>query len=472
MSNKPTATGHDNDPVNPASPGAPVVLEPVVLERNQHNVSRKNISSGCLRVLYTLNDAGYQAFIVGGAVRDLLLGKQPKDFDVATDATPEQVKAEFRQARIIGRRFRIVHVTMGREIIEVSTFRASNTESVEIQGERLARSVRHIDSAHSQSGMILRDNVYGTLEEDVVRRDFTANALYYTVKKFRIHDYVQGKTDIDNRCLRMIGDPDQRYREDPVRILRAIRLSAKLEFIMDPATAEPIQPLAHLLESIPAARLFDEILKLFFTGYSVESYELLRKYDVFQYLFPATADALQDGNPHMEELLHKAFESTDNRIRDLKSVTPAYLLAAILWPALDREYKINLNRKMPPMVAMHQAAQTVISEQVSRISIPKRFSIPMREIWEFQLRLPRRKRAWTLLNNRRFRAAYDFVLLREQAGEDLDGLGDWWTQFQAADRSEQDKMMSSIHGNRQHSKSGKRRVKSRRNKRGQDSKSS
>jgi poly(A) polymerase len=455
LSQKPPST-----PDHPASPLQVPLLTPVIINRDQHCISRKHISPGCLRVLYSLNDAGYKAFIVGGAVRDLLLCRQPKDFDVATDATPEQVKAEFRHARIIGRRFRIVHVTMGREIIEVSTFRASNTDSVEIQSERLARSVNNIDSAHSQSGMILRDNVYGTLEEDVVRRDFTINALYYTVKNFQVHDYVDGKADLENRCLRMIGDPEKRYREDPVRILRAIRLSAKLGFDIAPETEAPMRPLAHLLESIPAARLFDEVLKVFFAGYSQKSYALLCRYDVFRYLFPATARAMQGDNGLMEKILRIACASTDQRIHDMKSVTPAFLLAAILWPALDKQYKANLNRKMPPMVALHHAAQDMISEQVVRISIPKRFSIPMREIWEFQLRLPHRKRANLLMNHKRFRAAYDFLLLREQAGEDLEGLGAWWTDYQTADNTQRYKMLSSPRPGRRHSKSGKRRVKS------------
>lgn len=430
-----------------------------VLGRDQHCISRKNISSGCLRVLYTLNDAGYQAYIVGGAVRDLLLGKNPKDFDVATNATPEQVKAEFRHARIIGRRFRIVHVTMGREIIEVSTFRASNTESVEIQGEKLSRSVKHIDSAHSQSGMILRDNVYGTLEEDVERRDFTVNALYYTVRKFRVVDYVNGMADLEERQLRMIGDPELRYREDPVRVLRAIRLSAKLDFSIEADTAKPISDIAPMLESIPAARLFDEILKLFFAGHSRKTYELLKQYNVFRYLFPATAKILDSG-ASTDTLLLEAFASTDQRIQNLKSVTPAFLLAAILWPTLQHHFNLNKKRNMPPMVAMHQAAQTVISEQVERISIPKRFSIPMREIWEFQLRLPRRQRANALMHNKRFRAAYDFILLREKSGEDLQGLGNWWTEFQEADPEQRQQMVSNQRHNGQHSKSRKRRVKS------------
>lgn len=441
----------------------------MILGRDAHCISRKHISQGCLRVLYTLNDAGYQAYIVGGAVRDLLLGKQPKDFDVATDATPEQVKAEFRHARIIGRRFRIVHVTVGREIIEVSTFRAGNTDSVEIQGERLARSVRHIDSAHSQNGMILRDNVYGTLEEDVLRRDFTVNALYYTVRNFQVHDYVNGMADLNNRQLRMIGDPEQRYREDPVRILRAARLASKLDFDIEDATAAPMKPLAHLLESIPAARLFDEILKLFFAGKSRQTYELLQRHDVFRHLFPASIRAINAGDTLGAEILRLAFDSTDQRIGDMKSVTPAFLLAAILWPALQVRYNDNLDKRMPPMVAMHHAAQDVISEQCERISIPKRFSIPMREIWEFQLRLSRRKRAQVMVGHKRFRAAYDFILLREKAGEDLQGLGQWWTDFQVADKGDRDKMLNTSRKGRRHSKSGKRRVKSSRNRPGGDS---
>jgi poly(A) polymerase len=430
-----------------------------IIKRDEHCISRKNISSGCLRVLYTLNDAGYQAFIVGGAVRDLLLGKTPKDFDVATDATPEQVKTEFRRARIIGRRFRIVHVVMGREIIEVSTFRASNTDSLEIKGERLARNVRHVDSAHSNSGMILRDNVYGTLEEDVGRRDFTINALYYTVKNFQVQDYVNGMEDLKQRQLKMIGDPEQRYREDPVRILRAVRLSSKLNFDIEEGTAEPIKPLAHLLESIPAARLFEEILKLFFTGNSLETYHSLCQYEIFKYLFPSPSADVEK-NPDAGKLLELAFSSTDRRIAELKSVNPAFLLAAILWPALQKEYLSNLSEKMPPMVAMHQASQAVISAQVDRISIPKRFSIPMREIWEFQLRLPKRSRAKVLVTHKRFRAAYDFVLLREQAGENLQGLGQWWTDYQAANKEQREQMISGNRKGHQHSKSSKRRVKS------------
>ncbi|MFZ8929603.1 MAG: polynucleotide adenylyltransferase PcnB, partial [Pseudohongiellaceae bacterium] len=308
-------------------------------------------------------------------------------------------------------------------------------------------------------GMILRDNVYGTLEEDVQRRDFTVNALYYTVKNFEVTDYVNGIADLKKRELRMIGDPEQRYREDPVRVLRAIRLSAKLDFSIEEETAHPISDLAPMLESIPAARLFDEILKLFFAGQSLKTYKLLKQHNVFLYLFPASARIIESGETS-DKLLLEAFTSTDNRIRDLKSITPAFLLAAILWPALQQEFIANKNRRMPPMVAMHQAAQTVISNQVERISIPKRFSIAMREIWEFQLRLSRRQRANALLANKRFRAAYDFILLREKSGEDLQGIGQWWTEYQEADADVRHRMLNKIHQGSQHSKSRKRRVKS------------
>ncbi len=260
----------------------------------------------------------------------------------------------------------------------------------------------------------------------------------------------------------MIGDPEQRYREDPVRVLRAIRLSAKLDFSIEEETARPISDLAPMLESIPAARLFDEVLKLFFAGQSLKTYQLLKQHNVFRHLFPASARIIDSGEIS-DKLLLEAFTSTDNRIRDLKSITPAFLLAAILWPALQQEFIANKNRRMPPMVAMHQAAQTVISNQVDRISIPKRFSIPIREIWEFQLRLPRRQRANALLANKRFRAAYDFILLREKSGEDLQGIGQWWTEYQEADADGRNRMLNKIQHGRQHSKSRKRRVKSSKN---------
>jgi poly(A) polymerase len=417
-------------------------------------------------VLYKLNDAGYQAFIVGGGVRDLLLGLKPKDFDIATDATPEQVRELFRNSRIIGRRFRIVHVHFGGEIIEVSTFRALNADNVEIVEGGLSRNESRLDAVHSATGMILRDNVFGSIEEDVMRRDFTVNALYYTVRNFEVHDYVDGLADIDLRCLRMIGDPEQRYREDPVRILRALRLAAKLNFKLAPETEAPIRPCAVLLESIPAARLFDEFMKLFFSGQGESSYELLQEYTVFRILFPQTAQALQqDSSGRYDRLLHLACASTDARINEDKSVTPAFLLAVLLWPAVQTRYDALLQNGVPPLQATHDAGQDVLTEQLQRISIPRRFSMPMREIWDLQVRLQNRKgrRAELLLQHKRFRAAYDFLLLREASGENLDGLGAWWTEFQAANPEQQLALQAQAPSeDGGHSKRRRRRVKSRR----------
>jgi poly(A) polymerase len=443
-----------------ASPGL------VVIQRAEHGISRQQISPGSLKVLYSLNDAGYQAYIVGGGVRDILLGLKPKDFDIATDATPEQIKAVFRSSRIIGRRFRIVHVHFGREIIEVSTFRALTTgDNVEVVSG-LTRRDTHIDAAQSAEGMILRDNVYGTIDEDVLRRDFTVNALYYTVKGFVVHDYVNGMADIAARCLRMIGDAEQRYREDPVRILRALRLAAKLGFSIAPDTAAPISRCARLLESIPSARLFDEFLKLFFAGHGAKTYQLLRHYKVFDVLFPASAAALSsDSSGQLNRLLTSALVSTDERINAEKSVTPAFLLAALLWPALQEQQRLLLAEGTPPLEAMNEAAHIVLMDQLERLSIPKRFSIPMREIWDQQLRLPNRrgKRAELMLANKRFRASYDFLLLREASGEDLDGLGQWWTDYQNADAEARLAMQNELEGGAgPRSKSRRRRPKPRR----------
>ena len=432
-----------------------------VTPRDQHNVSRQQISSGCLKILYRLNEAGYQAFIVGGGVRDLLLGLHPKDFDIATNATPEQVKELFRNSRIIGRRFRIVHVRFGRELIEVSTFRAAPQDSVQIAGESLGRKIKNIDSARSASGMLLRDNVYGDIEGDVQRRDFTANALYYTVKNFEIHDYVQGMKDVENRVLRMIGNPSERYREDPVRTLRAIRLSVKLGFSIEKETAEPIKEFAKMLESIPAARLFDECLKLFFSGFARPTFEALREYSVFQYLFPQTEKMIIK-EPSALTFINLAMNNTDQRLAEGKSVAPYFLLATILWPAVEKQFKHHLSQGMPELVAMYEASDEVLGQQVQRIAIPKRLSIPMREIWELQLRLPNRrgKRAEALLRHRRFRAAYDFLLLREANGLQTKGLGSWWTEFQVADHNERLNLQALLGPNQKHSKKRRRRVKS------------
>jgi len=400
---------------------------PVIIPRDLHNISRKNISSAAIKIIKQLNDAGYAAYLVGGGVRDLLLNSNPKDFDVATDATPEQVKHLFRGARIIGRRFQIVHVRMGREMIEVTTFRG------------------HHDEARSDEGMLLRDNVYGTLETDAMRRDFTVNALYYTLKDFSVIDHCNGMADLKARTLRMIGDPATRYKEDPVRILRALRFAAKLGFEIAPATAKPIPELSSLLNNVSEARLFEEVLKLFLAGSATATFQLMRDYDVLPHLFPGTDAAFKRGDEISAALIEQCMLSTDKRIRSDKTVTPAFIYAALLWPAMQQQFK-ELSEHMPPAAAWAQAGSNAISQQLTRTSIPKRFLIPMREIWDLQQRLPSRlgMRALRTLDHPRFRAAYDFLLMREAAGEQLDGLGSWWTHYQTADDEMREKMVKDL----------------------------
>ncbi len=421
-------------------------MVPRSYSRSEHGISRQSISPGCLKVLYGLIDAGYDAYIVGGGVRDLLLGLKPKDFDIATNATPDQIRAVFRNSRIIGRRFRIVHVHFGREIIEVSTFRAHNADTVALADDAvLSRADAKLDSVRASSGLILRDNVYGSIEEDVLRRDFTVNALYYTVKNFIVLDYVDGIADIDRRCLRMIGNPTERYREDPVRVLRAIRLAAKLDFSITDETAAPLPVCAKLLESIPPARLFDEFLKLFLSGNSLQTYRLLRRYEVFQHLFPQSWVAMQINTAYCDRLLEAAFANTDGRLAEGKTITPVFLLAVLLWPALLENLR-SKGSSLASIVDTQEAGQEVIDDQVQRLAIPKRFSFPVREIWELQQKFADRrgKRAELLANHKRFRAAFDFLLLREQCGEDLQGLGQWWTSYQEAQPEQRAAMVAAL----------------------------
>ena len=370
-----------------------------------------------------LRKGGFQAYLVGGAVRDLLLGGHPKDFDVATDATPEEVHELFRNSRLIGRRFRIVHVRFGREIIEVTTFRGHHDSDVE------QPSTRH--SHQSDKGLLLRDNVFGTLEEDAVRRDLTVNALYYDSASFEVYDHVNGLDDLNQKTIAIIGDPAQRYREDPVRMLRVVRFSAKLGFEIEESTAAAIPECARLLAEIPAARLFDEFLKLFLAGYAQRTFEQLLEYDLLRYLFPTSNERLR-ADPRSLALVKAAMGNTDARLQAEKPVTPAFILAALLWPVTERLAEQLRERGDSAHGALHGAGQQTVAEAAQSISIPKRFSMPMREIWEFQLRLEKQtgRRTAELVDQRRFRAAYDFLLLREQAGEETGGLGEWWTEFQ------------------------------------------
>jgi len=402
--------------------------QPIIIPRAEHPISRASISSNALKVLYRLHNAGFRACLVGGGVRDLLLGHEPKDFDVATDAHPEAVHKLFRNCRLIGRRFRLAHVQFGGEIIEVATFRAAQGEADE--------AARSTGIQFNANGRLLRDNVYGTIEEDARRRDFTVNALYYDIADFAVLDYTGGMADLKAGLLRLIGEPEQRCREDPVRMLRAVRFAAKLGFRFHPDTEAPLLKLGQLLEEIPPARLFDEILKLFLGGYGVETFELLRHYRLFGHLFPATERCLSRQQQHFPKtLLVHALANTDNRLAEGKSVTPAFLFGALLWEPLQDRSKHLLAAGLDEADAMQTAADEVLSAHLKHITLPRRFSLPMQEIWSLQSRLTvtTGKRPLRLLAHPRFRAAYDFLLLRAEADPELASLAQWWTRFMEMD---------------------------------------
>jgi poly(A) polymerase len=402
-----------------------------VVPRDQHTISRKDISSAALKTLYRLRERGHEAFLVGGCVRDLLLGMHPKDFDVATSATPEEVKQAFGgQCQLIGRRFRLAHVRYGREVIEVATFRAHHTQ---------AESEQHAHTSHA--GVILRDNVWGNIEDDAERRDFTVNALYYNINDFGLLDFTGGLQDLQKRQLRLIGDPETRYREDPVRMLRAIRFAAKLEFELEAATAAPIRRLGDLLDHISPHRLFDESQKLLASGHAIRVLKLLQDYDLFRHLF------LDCSAPSgSEKLLTLTAESTDARLAEGKSVNPAFFYAALLWPRLQAELADLVAEGMPGMPALQQAGQRVIARQCDRTAIPRFTAQTIRDIWEMQPRLeqPRPRQVDALLQQQRFRAAYDFLVLREAAGEETHDMGIWWTRYQDADPGLRAEMLRSL----------------------------
>ncbi|MDQ3289155.1 MAG: polynucleotide adenylyltransferase PcnB [Pseudomonadota bacterium] len=391
-----------------------------VIPRDQHNVSRKDISPNALRVLYRLREAGFDAYLVGGAVRDLLVGGHPKDYDVATDATPEQVKQQFRNCRLIGRRFRLAHVVFGREIIEVATFRANVDDG---SGDR---------ELH-EGGRLLRDNVYGLIEEDAIRRDFTANALYYAIEDFSVRDYTGGFEDVQNRLMRLIGDPETRYREDPVRMLRAVRLAAKLDFQIEAATAAPIPQLAPLLAESAPARLFEECLKMFLSGHAVASFLALEQHGLLPALLPESAAALKSNRSGaLRRMLLEGLRGTDERVANDEPVSPAFLFALLLWPAYCRALMSLQAQGMNAIEAERRAADRVTVHQLSTLALPRRFSLPMQEIWLLQSRFSQRqrKRVFRLLAHPRFRAAFDFLVLRMAAspehGEDVE----FWREAQ------------------------------------------
>ncbi len=371
-------------------------------------------------MLYRLREAGYGAYLVGGAVRDLLLGMHPKDFDVATDATPEQVKHLFRNCRLIGRRFRLAHVVYGREIIEVATFRANSDDG---SGDR----------EMGQEGRVLRDNIYGTIEEDAVRRDFTVNALYYAIEDFSVRDYLGGFDDVSQRVLKLIGDPETRYREDPVRMLRAVRLAAKLDFRIDTATAEPLSRLASLLQEAAPARLFEECLKLFLSGHAETSFLGLEANGLLPALFPETAAALSaNRSGALRRMLLQGLRNTDVRIATDEPVSPAFLFAMLLWPAYCRALATLQAQGMHAAEAERRAADRVTLHQVATVALPRRFSLPMQEIWLLQSRFSQRqrKRVMRMLAHPRFRAAFDFLQLRLAASDSHAADVTFWAEAQ------------------------------------------
>ena len=407
-----------------------------------------DFSSGAVHVVERLQDQGFEAYVVGGAVRDLLLGKKPKDFDVATNATPGQIKQCFRSARIIGRRFQIVHVRSGREIIEVTTFRGHHDTDT---GSQAAQA--------SQSGRLLRDNVYGSLDDDARRRDLTINALYYDTVAQTLIDKMEGQADVAARIIRIIGAPADRYREDPVRMVRVLRFAARLEFDIEPRTRSAIAETGTLLRDIPAARLFDEWLKLFMNGFSAPTCALLREHGLLTHLMGDGVDAAHDTSA-AQLLQHQAMTNTDRRVAEDRPVTPAFLLAALFWPATEQRADQLMARGESPLQAMHSAGQQIVQEACQHLAIPKRFSFAMRDIWDLQPRLERRqpKKVKDLLAHRWFRAAFDLRLLREASG----GEGDECSAFWSAQQQQYPELVGSKRERREDK--GRRRPRPRRRK--------
>ena len=415
-----------------------------IVPRSQHGVARQGISACAKRVTSTLQAEGYDAYVVGGAVRDLMLGREPKDFDVATSATPERVRALFRRSRIIGRRFRLVHVLCGRDVVEVSTFRGKHVDSDSETGTT------------DEHGRILRDNVFGSREEDAVRRDFTVNAMFYDPSTEEIVDYCDGLTDLKNRRLRMIGDPTARYREDPVRMLRAVRLAAKLGLEIEPGTRAPIRELAGLLENVPVSRLFEEMLKMLLSGQSVQCVRQLRADGLHHGLLPMLDVILEQ--PLGEGFAMLALERTDERVRDEKPISPGFLFAALLWHEVLAAWRAGEASGKSTMLALFEAMDQVLAEQSANLAIPRRFSSDMKEIWVLQARLTNRsgRRPFALLSNPRFRAAYDFLLLRCESGELDMELAEWWERFQRVGDEERAGMLVPGSGGRRRKRRRKR----------------
>lgn len=419
-----------------------------VLNSQQHSLSQHKISKHAREVIKVLQKNNFEAYAVGGCVRDLLLDLNPKDFDIATNATPQQVKRLFRRSRIVGRRFQIVHVQFGRELIEVTTFRSNNTS-------------KNGKVQQAESGLLTRDNMFGSIYDDASRRDLSVNALYYDTENNTLHDFCDGLEDLAKRKIRIIGNPATRYSEDPVRLLRVLRFAAKLGFQIDHKTQKPIVKMASSLQQVSAPRMFDETLKLFMGGYGLAVFQLLFEYRLFAQLVPQTSQLIDQGQPNAKKMVEQALINTDLRIRSNKRVTPAFIYAALLWPAVQKTASEYERQGHPAVSAMNKAANEVIGNQIPITAIPRRFTMAMREIWSMQLSLVKRggNRANRSMENPRFRAAYDFILLREQTGESLNGLGDWWTLYQDADDDERQAMIQKINSHRPRNRRPRRRHK-------------
>ncbi|MBK9445965.1 MAG: polynucleotide adenylyltransferase PcnB [Betaproteobacteria bacterium] len=395
----------------------PLSSEPAIIPHTAHKVRREHLSSAARRTCETLQEKGFKAYVVGGAVRDLLIGEEPKDFDIATNATPEQVRSAFRRARIIGRRFQIVHVMIGSETLEVTTFRGALSH----------------DTKKDAHGRVLHDNEFGSQAEDAARRDFTVNALYYDPASETIIDYHHGVADIKQKTLRMIGEPRARYREDPVRMLRAVRLAAKLGLTIDPAAAKPIREMAVLLENVPPARLFDEMLKLLTSGHAVKCITQLREAGLHHGLLPLLDVILEQ--PMGERFVMLALDSTDQRVRAGKPISPGFLFATLLWHEVLAQWeriRAGGERSIP---ALFTAMDEVLDSQAEKLAITRRIAGDIKDIWALQPRFEARagKRPYALLEQQRFRAGYDFLLLRAESGEVPKELAAWWTDFIDAD---------------------------------------
>jgi poly(A) polymerase len=421
-------------------------LGPERLDRGKHGIDRRNVSRHAIKVCEVLQEHGFQAYIVGGAVRDLIVGLEPKDFDVATNATPNQIRPLFRRARIIGKRFQLVHVVFGQEIIETSTFRAPASVEKDVDDQ----------------GRILRDNLFGTHEEDAARRDFTLNALYYDPVVEEVIDYHRGVPDLKKRLVRMIGDPELRYREDPVRMLRALRFAAKLNGTIEPSTYEPIHRMAPLIENVPSSRVFDEMLKLLTCGRAMECLRQLRAVGLHQGLLPILDLIFEEEGG--EEFVDLALARTDARVRAGKTVSPSFLFAALLWKLVNKRWQAIWAAGEHPAHALIQAADSVVEEQTRKLAIQRRFQADMREIWFMQARFERvaPKAIWRMLEQPRFRAAVDFLQLRAEAREVDSVQAQWWMDLADADDAVRAEMIEARQEQAQTKSPGKRRRRKRR----------